>query len=172
MIWFSSKKLEKALSEGVLSDWEKAKYLVLMAVLSALSGSAYLPRPIYGRRLPAEIRAFYLAFGVIGMLVVYFGIKRCFNTNQKIDAERFFERMACLSVPVSAKMVVFCLPAFLVVLWAAVLLGRSHSEPHEETTNELVVALGCLGPVLLYLYYWMLNRSFARLGALLRGGQE
>ena len=169
MIWFSSRKLEKALSEGVLSNWEKARYLILVAVLSALTGPAYLPRPVYGKREPAEIRALYLAFAVVMMLVVYHGIKRCFNTNQKIDAERFFERMACLSVPVFAKMVVFCVPAFLVVLWAVALHGTSHPEPDAETINKLVVALGCLGPILLYVYYWMLNRSFARLGALLKG---
>ena len=96
MIWFSSRKLEKALSEGVLSNWEKAKYLILMAVLTAMTSPAYFLRPTYGKRPPPGTGLWDLAFGLVGMFVVYHGIKRCFRTNEHIDAERFFERMACL----------------------------------------------------------------------------
>lgn len=165
MIWFSSRELEIALSTDSLSYWEKAKYLVFMAVIGALAaGPLYLARPIYGAKMSGLNMLFSFTCGVLSAYLAYRGIRNCFLANEDIDGTSFFERMACLTVPVWTRLFIILAP---LSIGAALLLV-----PFKDTKPELFKILQnifyLLAPLWIFVYYLLLRRSFNRLGGMLK----
>ena len=129
MILFSSKELEIALSNDLLSYWEKTKYLVLVAVIGALlGGPLVLIRPIYGAKMSTLNLLFSSLCAVLSAYLAYRGIKACFLTNEGIDGTLFFERMACLTVPVSIRVGIFMFLISVGLAWSFVPLKNTRPE--------------------------------------------
>ncbi len=154
---FSSRKLEQSIADNQLTCWDKAKYVLFTAiVLVVFSGPIYLVIPIYGRSAPALNSLFSLGFTILGTFVTYYGIKECYATNRASDDKDFIERLAILSIPVFTKFIFIVFPTTLYV----VILMSSF----RETQPMFPIILSALSPVLFYVYYYVLNRSFTRLG--------
>lgn len=164
MILFSSRKLEVALSNNLLNDWQKVKYIIFMTVLGYLSGTVYWGTPLYGRSIPLFRLPFYLASAIISAYVAYRGIKKCFKTNEVIDAMSFFERIICLSVPVWLQLTIILLPLTLALSWLIVRIGNAVPELEEK----LWLIFYVLSPATAFVYFHLLNNSFVRLGVLLK----
>jgi hypothetical protein len=159
MIVFSSKKLESALAENRLTQWDKVKYIILIAVLYSLS---YGPirwikptfSPTYGTT-PEKHPLFFILCSALAAYIAYRGIKECFRINEDIDAKSFFERWACLSVPVGLRLTFYMMPVFI---FFPFLIGL----PFER------VFVSLLNPIAALIYYHLIARSFIRLGELLK----
>ena len=165
MIWFSSRELEIALSNDSLSYWEKAKYLVFMAVIGLLAGGPlYSARPLYGAKMSALNILFSFPCGVLSAYLAYRGIRSCFLANENIDGTSFFERMACLTVPVWTKLFIFWVPLSFVLVWLLVQFKDTEPELFKIVQNIFYL----LGPLWIFVYYLLLRRSFNRLGGLLK----
>ncbi len=164
MILFSSRKLEVALSNNLLNDWQKVKYIIFMTVLGYLSGMSYWGQSMHGRKWPLYFASFQLASAIVSAYLAYKGIRKCFKTNEAIDATSFFERMACLTVPVWIRLAIIILPVTIGLGWMIVKIEQAAPELQYKFSLIFYV----LGPVWVIVYYHMLNNSFVRLGVLLK----
>ncbi len=163
MILLSSERLENALAEANLSEWEKTQYLLLPIVLGALVGGAFtsLLRQDFGGEVPAHQETIMFADGVIMAAISYWGISRAFRTNAKSDGQRFIERFTILSIPVAVKLWV---GLFGCVVLLSVVMGRlGLSGPEVRAYFRLAVNVGA--PLAYLAFYVLILRSFKRLSA-------
>jgi len=162
MILWSSRKLEQALVGGRLDPWTKVKYLLVPIILGALAGPIYIFRPVYGQRPPLINSLFSFIFAVLSAFIAYWGIKICFSINNKIDGNRFFERLAVLTVPVLIKVAVFFFFfSFILVVVFSYLKVRA---PILFQWTHIIISV--LGPIVTYTMYSMIRNSFERFGRL------
>ncbi len=163
MILWSSRKLEQSLANGQLDSWTKVKYLIIPAVLGALSVPFYVMRPVYGQRPPLINSLFSFIFAILSAFLVYRGIKICFRINNKIDGNVFFERIAVLTIPVLIKVAVFFFFfSFILVVVFSYLKVRA---PILFQWTHIIIS--ALGPIVTYTMYSMIRNSFERFGRLL-----
>lgn len=164
MILFSSRNLELAFAREELTKWDKVKYLIFMAVLAALaSGPFYWIRPVYGTKMPTLNMFVSFACSVLSAYIAYWGIKKCFQINESGDGRDFFQRMACLTVPVTFRVGLVAIP---VAIGVGVLVGIVlRIDP--ERQSVLLNLYYLMGPALAFFYYHLLKRSFLRLARLL-----
>jgi len=158
MILFSSKKLEKVAAQGILTSWEKTKYLVFIIILFSLSGPIYLVSPHYGSQLPKWNLCLSVITWFAFLFITFRGIKKCFKTNQGIDEQNFIIRFIILFVPVMVKFLLIFLSASLIIGW---FIGFNTNPALINYSN---IVLPIARPILAYLFYFLLNRSFIRLG--------
>ncbi|MDD5556109.1 MAG: hypothetical protein PHN82_02540 [bacterium] len=164
MIIFSSRKLEKAIAEDELSNWKKAKYVILPAVLAILAGGPiYFITPTYGEKAPALNFFLHMVFNILGAYVTYYGIKKCFRTNEIIDGNNFLERFVILLIPVAVKLIIILLPFALIYYGIA----SSFRDSHPIFFKRSPIILYALRPIFIYIYYSLLNHSFIRLKGLI-----
>ncbi len=162
MILWSSRKLEQALASGQLDSWTKVKYLLVPVVLGALLGPFYVFRPVYGQKAPLINSLFSFICAVLSAFVVYWGIKICFRINNKIDGNRFFERLAVLTIPVLIKVAVF----FFFFSFILVMVFRFLKDRVPILFQWMPIIISALGPIVTYTLYSMLRNSFERFGRL------
>lgn len=149
MIFWSSYKLEEALVEGRLSEWDKLQYLMLPAVFSVMfGGPVYLLLPYYGAK-PEHHTGFALVGTVLMVLATYYGIRMGYRANQKIDGKCFIERYTILSFPVFVKFLVWLIPGTLTFL--AVFGAFTHSAP--ELRPFVGPSLRIVFPFIVFLIY-------------------
>jgi len=167
VILFSSRKLEAALAGGRLTSRDKLSYLIVPAVAAALVGPAWLLTPRYTQNPPPQLIVIQLVCVVLGAMLVYKGIQRCYRTNKRIDGRLFFERYVLLTLPPSVVTVI----AFFVLNFAipVVALGPLKDQPQVKTWYP--AAQYALGPLWVMVLYWLANRSFVRFGRLLTAAE-
>ena len=165
MIIFSSKKLERAIAHDRLPNWERAKYIILPTIIMMLApGPIYIARPIYGVKAPFLNSIFSFVCTIIGAFVTFYGIKRCFRTNEVTDKKDFLARFTILNVPIMFKFIAILIPITFIsmAIWASL---RSN---YPSIFKRAPVSLSIIGPFVIYLYYSLLNRSFSRLRELIQ----
>jgi hypothetical protein len=170
VILLSSRNLELAFVRDELTKWDKVKYIILMAVLSALlSGPFYWIRPLYGTKMPALNMLVSFACSVLSAYIAYWGIKKCFQINEGGDGRSFFQRFACLTVPVMFQVMLLAIPALIGLAMGLgfVVTVIQMIDPEFQRQRITPYALYLLGPALAFLYYHLLKRSFLRLGELM-----
>jgi hypothetical protein len=160
MILFSSKKLEKYLSQGILNSWEKTKYLVFLIILSSLTGPIYLVSPRYENQLPKLNILILVITWFLFLIITFRGIKKCFKTNQGIDDHNFIIRFIILFVPVMVKFMLIFFISSLVFGW----LISFDAKAHPTLVNRSGILILVAKPILAYLFFLVLNGSFIRLG--------
>ena len=164
MILLSSGKLERAIAKKILSNWEKTKYIILPIILTTLFyGPFYIIRPNYGVKPPLINSLFTFFFCIISTFIVYSGIKKCFKTNESTDKEFFIERFMILLIPIMFKLILFFVPFILILV---VIVG-SMREHLPIVFKRFPIILSAFCPIMYYIQYYLLNRSFVRLGNLL-----
>lgn len=154
MILFSSKKLEEAIVEDKISNWQKAKYIIIPLVISApVATATYMISPIYVTRPPDSQMFIRLLLVIISSFITYYGIKLCFKKNSQIDGRHFIERFFILSLPVLIKLtiVLIFISGFISVL------TFNKDQPTSFPINSLLV------PIYTIIYYTLLVLSFKRL---------
>ena len=165
MIIFSSRKLEQTLAAGGLSSWAKVKYIIVPAVVASLCSVPYIIGPKYAEDQRPMLNILVSVLCVIASaFLTYFGIKKCYLTNESLDKSAFFERFCILSMPPLAKLTVAFLPASIIALIFMTHLKDSHPLLHKRFPMVLSVA----GPVITWFYYTMVDRSLRRFGALIQ----
>jgi len=164
MIIWSSRKLEGSLARGELSNWTKVKYLIIPAVWGSLSGPVFFLQPTYGQRQPQHHFGFWLLLALLGALLAYRGVKKCFHANESIDNRAFFERFAVLTVPVIVRLTVIMLPVSLLLLGMIGMMKELYPVLYQNTS----FVFGTVAPVLTYVFYSLLYHSFVRFGELIR----
>ena len=169
MIIWSSRKLEHALAKGELDAWAKVKYLIIPAILATLSGPFYVIRPIYGKKAPALNSLFTLIVAIVMSYLTYWGIRKCFRENCKIDEKTFFERYAVLSVPVVVRLIAIFTPT--TIIFGTILYGfiKNH---FPDSLDRVSIGISALGPIITIVMYQMLSASFRRLGELIETEKE
>ncbi len=160
----SSRKLERALAGGKLRPWAKVKYLILPAVLAALSSQTYILRPRYGTEAPTLNQYVFMLCAALSAYLTYWGIKRCFETNRAIDAHAFFERFAVLFVPPLIKIMLVTLALSMVIFRAA----NALREQVPILFERVWILIAALGPLATFAMYLLLNNSFRRLGEIIK----
>ena len=100
----------------------------------------------------------------LNAFLTYFGIKKCYETNEALDRTAFFERFFLLSVPVLMKLATVLLPTSLVALLWMHYVKDAHPLLHKRFPMLLSIA----GPITTWLNYTLIDRSLKRLGGLLR----
>lgn len=164
MILFSSRNLELAFAREELTKWDKVKYIILMTVIFTTTyGPIYWAKPIYGARQPSLDKVISFSCSVLAAYIAYRGIKKCFQINENIDGISFFERWACLTVPVGFRLTLYFLPVVFAISGLFTLFKSSDPEPY----RMLPIAFNLLGPIWSLTYYHLLKRSFLQLGELL-----
>ena len=164
MIIFSSRKLEQAIAQDSLPNWEKAKYAILPAIISMLLiGPTYIVRPLYGAKPPFLNSIITFLFNVVAAFIIFYGIRKCFRTNEETDRKEFLARYAILSVPVLIKFLLIFIP----ITFVLIIIIDAMSGTNQETFKGFPVSISILSTLLVYLYYCLLNRSFARLRELI-----
>jgi hypothetical protein len=164
MIFFSSKKLEAKLAHNQLSDWEKVKYMLIPSMLSSLlSGPIFFVRPYYGPHHSTLQAIGSLAGGILVAIAIYWGIKRNYQTNEKIDGKNFIVRWVILSFPVFNKFLVGFLPGTLIFLIVSAAATRNSPEVRKYIPTLLTMVF----PALLVWMYCLIDASFKRFGKLI-----
>jgi hypothetical protein len=165
MILWSSKTLEEALADGQLDSWAKVKYLMIPAVMGSLfSVPFYVVRPLYGTRAPAPNYLFSFIFALMAAYLAYWGIKRCYIANSKIDGEAFFERLAVLTVPILIRILVVATSGSIALLVVIALLRDRVPALYYRGS----ILFSAFNPVLAYAMFAMLTNSIQRFGKLLK----
>ncbi len=160
MIIWSSRKLEEALAQGKLSNWTRVKYLIIPAVVGAFSGPVYLIRPRYGPRTQPFNALCACVCGILTAYLVYTGIRKCYRTNKQIDGKSFFERFVVLTVPVFVRVMVVAFTLSMTFLYATALTAERF--PILANRASIVLVLTVFGPIVTYVLYALINRSFIR----------
>ena len=154
MIIFSPRKVENALRAGDFTAWERAKYIILTAVVTAIGEPFYLVAPTIKQANTTGTEILVrLAATFTGLIVTYVGVKSCYKTNN--DPEKFIERFICLRVPWTVIFAMTFVPINLVILYMA------------KKQLEMPIYHGIsafIGPLTIALFYWALSGSFKRLG--------
>lgn len=167
MILFSSEKLECKISNNELTAWEKTKYLIFMIVASSgISGPIYVLKPSYGPN-PPPWQMTTLLFSCIGfVLISYWGIKKCYKTNMRIDDVCFIERFVMLNIPMTMKFILLFFSAFIVycLILAYIMGGKTQSNDFLFYSSIVTSIIAIIASII---YYILLNRSFYRLGLLM-----
>lgn len=154
MIIFSPKRVENALRAGSFTAWEKAKYIILTAVVTAIGEPFYLLAPtIKQANFTGTEVLVRLAAMLTGLLITYVGVKNCYKINN--DPEKFIERFICLRVPWTAIFALTFGPINLAILYMA-------KKQLETSVYHGISAF--IGPLTIALFYWALSGSFKRLG--------
>jgi hypothetical protein len=162
MILWSSRKLEHALAVGQLDPWTKVKYLLVPVVMGIFSGPFYILRPVYGQKPPPIYSLVSFICAVLSAFIAYWGIKICFSINNKIDGNRFFERLAVLTVPVLIKVAVFFFSFSLIF----VVVFSSLKDRVSSLFQWTYIIISALNPIVTYTMYSMIRNSFERFGRL------
>lgn len=174
MIIFSSDKLERALSRFELDEWQKAKYVLLFLCLYAFSGA--FPSFIFLIRLPLSPAAPHSSVlasalcNILVMVLTYLGVRKCYLTNKAADDRDFVGRFFALYVPASLELLAVIV-GFLIVVGLSLSFGGAYlprtarhlpSMPRAVLIYVVYVAI----PIATWLFFYILNRSFGRLAAL------
>lgn len=154
MIIFSPKRVEDALRAGDFTAWEKAKYIILTAVVTAIGEPFYIVAPTIkqANTTGTEILVRLVAT-VTGLIVTYVGVRCCYKINN--DPEKFIERFICLRVPWTAIFALTFGPTNLAIIYLA-------KKQLETSIYHGISAF--IGPLTIALFYWALSGSFKRLG--------
>lgn len=163
MILFSSTKLERAIADGALTSWEKAKYIIFIIILHTLSGPIYVLTPSFGPKPPIWQLLASFTSSIFIILFTFFGAKKSYQTNKTIDDTDFVGRFTALYMPMTLKFIAIG----LTVMAAVALSVYAGSSDKETRSNLFVCFLYLMGPVGTYLFYIFLNKSFERLGILI-----
>jgi hypothetical protein len=161
VILWSSQKLEQALAKGQLDSWTKVKYLLIPAVMGALSAEPFfLFRPVYGKEPPAINDLFFSIFAIITAFITYWGIKACFKVNTNIDGKDFLERFVVLTLPVIIRIFSFYIPCGIVLL--AIIGPLKDRDP--TIFYRATIIFSAFSPIITYMMYSMIKNSFKRFG--------
>jgi hypothetical protein len=115
------------------------------------------------------VKSIDLATVVVSVIIIVYGIKKCFKINEAIDHQNFIERFAILSVPVSVKILIVGVPSSLVLIWLMFgFLSRNHPNLYQFVPAFFYI----IGPIVAYIYYFFLRRSFVRFGQLMKGKEQ
>lgn len=168
MTVLSSEKVERVLAKNELTGWEKGKYLIILMVLGFFSRPFALASPVFSRP-PLIVKGIDLATVVVSVIIIVYGIKKCFKINEVIDHQNFIERFAILSVPVSVKILIVGFPSSFVLVWLMFgFFSRNHPDLYQFVPGFFYI----IGPVVAYIYYFFLKRSFVRLGQLMKEKEQ
>jgi hypothetical protein len=154
MIIFSPRKLEQQLINGTITAWEKAKYLVLAVVVSALAGPLFWVTPTVKEQHLGVTTLVQLLTTIVGLYITYKGIRKCYNTNNHED--KFIERFICLRVPWTVIFATVLAPLSITIIATA-----KKAFPEIPDLSSLIIYF--CSPVITYLYYYALNNSFIRI---------
>lgn len=153
MIIFYPKKIEDALRTGSFTSWEKAKYIILTAVVTALGEPFYLVAPVVRQASFTGTEIITRLLGtLIALIVTYLGVRYCYKIND--DSNKFIERFICLRVSWTAIFALTLGPINLTVLYAV-------KKQMDTAIYHGVSAF--IGPVTIAFFYWALSGSFKRL---------
>ena len=112
MIFFSLKKLEKALVERKVSDKDAFNYFLILSIFSGIS------MYFLSDDANSELKFFDI---LLTILLTFFGFKQCFKVNSAGDNEEFYKRLFSLSLVIFIKISFYCLllltPYVLVLIW-------------------------------------------------------
>ena len=164
MVLLSSRKLEQVLADGKIETWSKVKYLILPAVLGSLVVPFHIISPWYGPKEPALNIFVSVPCNILTAYLTFWGIKRAFLENLKIDGAAFFERFAMLCVPPMIRVMAVTLLLSLVVTFSRIPVPEEGSLVFTRAS----IFFSVLGPILTFAVYSMVRRSFQRLGELIR----
>ncbi len=167
MILFSSAKLETALAKDSLDSWAKAKYIIFVLAMYGMSGPFYWFSPSFGPRKPLHYSLAAFACSILTILLIIHGVKKCHRTNQKGDGKNFIERVTVLYVPWTFKLAPIVLALWLIAAFVSVYVLPIQKETQYHVFSYLVLLLA---PVVMWLLFSLLNRSFERLVELVRQG--
>ena len=160
--------VEKVLAKEQLTGSEKGKYLIILMVLGFFSRPFALVSPIYSRP-PLIVQGINLATVVVSVLIIVYGIKRCLKINEGIDHRNFIERFVILSVPVSVKILILGVPSSFALLWIMFgLFSRNHPNLYQFVPGFFYI----ISPIVAYIYYFFLRRSFVRFGQLMKEKEQ
>jgi magnesium-transporting ATPase (P-type) len=122
--------------------------------------------PRYGQR-PSPMESMYsLVFGVLMAVVTYFGVRWAYRTNAKCDGKNFIERYTILNVPILVRFCVIAMPCSIIFITTIM----AFSEEHSWLRIHAFLLFRIVALFVFYLYYYLLSKSFGRLGKLLKKG--
>jgi hypothetical protein len=178
MIVFSSDKLERALASDGLDSRQKAQFVILFMCLSTphmfshLLGSII---PDFESSEPPGHSLIMVCCGIIALILTYVGIRKCYLTNKSADDKEFVTRFFALFFPASFKVLLVLL--FFVVVsgtFAFLLNDGTLAEYFPRTVRQIPGLKNVLAylvypavPLVTWLFYYALNRSFRRLAAMI-----
>jgi hypothetical protein len=160
MIIFSPQKLEQRLAKEELSPWEKAKYLVLAVVVSALAGPLFWIAPTIKEQHFGLTNLIQFLTTFIGLCVTYKGIRRCYKSNNKEN--EFIDRFICLRVPWVIIFGLILAPLCMIIMYAAMKF-------YPENPDLAPVVISICSPLITLIFYRALNNSFNRIKAMQTG---
>lgn len=160
MILFSSNRLERALAESTLTSWEKAKYIILIIIFYSCSGPIYVITPSFGPKPPVGNTLVNFVSTILTIIITCLGAKKCFITNKDIDDANFTERFTALSIPIAIKL--FTISIIIISIGLLFTLKCDNFTCY----NYITYLLNLMSPVITYIFYLLLNRSFRRLAIL------
>ena len=151
---FTSRKLERALAQGKITGWGAARYYFVPMIFTAvISMPCWLIRPRHNVQLNLGIMFIQLLLQVLAGIIVYRGVKKCFNTNQQIDSSDFISRMVILAFPVLIKVIWFSFIVSIILVYFMIIFLP-------QVPVQVIVA--ALSPILTFTTFFLLNESLQR----------
>jgi len=149
MYLWNTKALAKELKEGTLSESQKFKYYITVTLLF------YLFTMLPGSKESSIILYSFLGM-LVSLLIIFFGIYKCYQVNKSGDNVNFIERFICLSLPVGIRVCAFSILLLVISIFLTFLLGFFGILSSESTNLISILPLVILALVIvIYLsFYW------------------
>jgi len=148
MYWWNTRHLARNLKENLLSEYDKMKYFLATSLLVTLG--------IYLSYFDA--RNSYTAIlteALLMILIIIFGIRRTFKTNNGNEGSEYIVRMTCLSFPILIKL-------FVLGFILGLVLGIA-SVGVEIVKNDWITLIFSVS--FEALYFWRLNIHLKHINA-------
>ena len=178
MIIFSSDKLEQAIAFNRFDPWQKTKYVILYFIIGIFTGVApsftHFFRPTFGTAEPPMTSSISTVTTILIAIITYIGIKKCYLVNKTADDHDFVSRLFMLYFPAGLKISAIILFFIFVIPVIASFAGARLSALFPRTAqhapefkNMLIYFLYIAAPLVSWLFFFILYRSFKRLAGLI-----
>lgn len=151
MIWYDTKKLEKELVEGNISEKEGFNYLLTSTLISVIV--SYPSGRNYENKVLTAIEL------IIDILIIIITLKTTFKINTNGDGKDYLKRYVSLSLVIFIRLVVFLIIPIGIIVITAKILDTMDVIAYESTKDSILFGLSIVAGMI---YYFMLTKSFKR----------
>jgi hypothetical protein len=151
MIWYDTKKLEKELVEGNISEKEVFNYLLTSALISVIV--SYPSGRNYENKVLTAIEL------IIDILIIIITLKTTVKININGDGKDYLKRYVSLSLVIFIRLAVFLIIPIGIIVITSKILDTMNVLTYKSIEDSIMFGLSIVAGIV---YYFMLAKSFKR----------
>ena len=151
MYFWRIQLLKDELSEGTLSQSARFKYYLACTII----GSIFLELTVL---FPIEFSTVLVASSIFTICATVAGTTYCYLVNRNRDNKEFIDRFICIGWVVGIRLLVICLPLYLLYFIVGGAVGGEDFAQFHETFNSVNLAFCVLFTIIAY---WLIGHHMA-----------